>query len=271
MHGWRVRDAGSTQMTPTSFVFFDVGDTLVRVDPSWSAIYLRCCREFGLAVDEDALERAVGEASGGGFWDGSGPYQASEEASYRRIKAFDARVMAALGHPDLPDRFYRRMGQLFLAAEAWHVFPDVRPALDQLRAAGIRAAVISNWVWALPELLHDLDLADHFERVVVSSRVGYDKPHPAIFQRALELTGVPPDAAIHVGDNPATDVAGARAAGIRPILIRRRPLPHAAYPDVRLEDVPVVRDLSELSALLGIDRPTPAPLGRPEPARSGRA
>ena len=235
-------------------VFFDVGDTLVRIDPSWSAIYLRCCAEFGLAVDDDALKTAVDDASAAGFWDDSGPFEATEEASYRRIKAFDQKVMASLGHGDLPDRFYRRLGELFLATEAWLVFPEVRAVLDLLGRAGLRSAVISNWVWGLPELLHDLDLAHHFEHVVASSRVGYDKPHAGIFEHALELAGVPGSEAVHVGDNPATDVAGARAAGIRPILIRRRPQAAARVAGgVSLEGVPIIRDLRELPALLGLD------------------
>src|SRR5439155_12422283 len=106
----RGRPAGSTVTLlegPPKIVFFDVGDTLVRIDPSWSAIYLRCCREFGLAVDETALRKAVDDASAAGFWDSSGPFAATEEASYRRIKAFDERIMANLGPADLPDRFYR--------------------------------------------------------------------------------------------------------------------------------------------------------------------
>jgi putative hydrolase of the HAD superfamily len=235
-------------------VFFDVGDTLVRIDPSWSAIYLRCCREFGLDVDEATLKAAVDEASAAGFWDSSGPFEATEEASYRRIKAFDERIMANLGHPDLPDRFYRRLGELFLSVEAWHVFPEVAAVLNELAGAGLRMAVISNWMWGLPELLHDLDLADHFEHIVVSSRVGYDKPHSGIFEHALELVGVPGREAVHVGDNPATDIAGARSAGIRPILIRRRPPTHTHGPDgVSLEGVSIIADLRELPALLGLE------------------
>jgi putative hydrolase of the HAD superfamily len=238
-------------------VFFDVGDTLVRIDPSWSAIYLRCSREFGVDVDEAALKKAVDDASAAGFWDSSVPFEATEEASYQRIKAFDQKVMASLGHGDLPDRFYRRLGELFLASEAWHVFPEVRGVLDRLGKAGLRTAVISNWVWGLPELLHDLDLAHHFEYVVVSSRVGYDKPHTGIFEHALERAGVSGSEAVHVGDNPATDVAGARAAGIRPILIRRRPPTHTHGPDgVSLEGVAIIADLRELPALLGLETPT---------------
>jgi len=238
---------------PPKIVFFDVGDTLVRIDPSWSAIYLRACREFGLAVGETELEEAVSRATAAGFWDSSGPFEATVEASYQRIKAFDARVMTSLGHGDLPDRFYRRLGQLFLDVEAWHVFPEVRGILDLLGEAGVRCAVISNWVWGLPELLHDLDLAHHFEHVVVSSRIGYDKPHAGIFRHALDLAGVSGSEAVHVGDNPATDVAGARAAGIRPILVRRRPEGiEALRADPELRDVPVIRDLSELPPLLGL-------------------
>jgi REG-2-like HAD superfamily hydrolase len=245
--------SASPDGTP-KIVFFDVGDTLVRIDPSWSAIYLRCCREFGLDVDEAALKAAVDEASAAGFWDSSGPFEATKESSYRRIKAFDQKVMASLGHGDLPDRFYRRLGELFLATEAWHVFPEVRAVLDLLGSAGLRTAVISNWVWGLPELLHDLDLAHHFDHVVVSSRVGYDKPHAGIFEHALELAGVPGSEAVHVGDNPATDVAGARAAGIRPILVRRRPPTHTHGPaGVSLEGVPIISDLRELPALLGLE------------------
>lgn len=234
-------------------VFFDVGETLLRPDPSWSAIYQRACREFGLAIGEAELEEAFRGVAEAGFWNGSGPFEATIEASYERIKAFDARVMAALGQADLPDRFYRRLGELFRAAEAWHVFPEVRGVLDVLTDGGMRCAVISNWVWGLPELLHDLDLAHHFEHVVASSRVGYEKPHPGIFRHALELTGVAGDEAVHVGDNPATDVAGARAAGIHPVLVRRRrPADSAGPGDPLLDGVPVLRDLTGLPPLLGL-------------------
>ena len=50
---------------------------------------------------------------------------------------------------------------------------------------------------------------------------GARKPDPAIFAAALELAGAPPDEALHVGDTPEEDVDGARAAGIRPLLIDR--------------------------------------------------
>jgi putative hydrolase of the HAD superfamily len=234
-------------------VLFDVGETLVRVDPSWGAVYAQACREFGLPVDDGDVEQAADAESAAGFWDGSGPFEASREASFQRIKRFDERIMARLGYPDLPEPFYRRIAELFESVEAWHVFPDVAPTLDRIAAAGIRAVVVSNWMWGLPELLHDLDLARHFEHIVVSSRVGYDKPHPAIFRHALELAGIAPSDAIHVGDNPKTDVGGAREAGVAPVLIRRKgdgAMLRDRDPD--LADVPIIEDLGELVPLLGL-------------------
>jgi len=70
-------------------------------------------------------------------------------------------------------------------------------------------------------LLADLGLRDHFDTVVISGDVGVSKPDPGIFHIALEETGLLAEEALHVGDS-REDVEGARAAGVTPVLIRRR-------------------------------------------------
>lgn len=232
-------------------VFFDVGDTLLRVDPSWTGAYLAAARSWGLDVSERALANAFAQALGEGLWDSFGPFEPTPESSYQRIKQFDVRAMALLGYHDLPDRFYRHLGRFFEHRAAWHVFPDAHPALVALGRAGFRRAVISNWVWVLPELLHDLELAHHFEVIVTSARVGYVKPQRQIFERALELTGARPEDCLHVGDNPTADVAGASALGIRPVLIDRAGQFPRGLPD--RPDVPVIPDLLALLPLLGCE------------------
>ena len=237
---------------PPEIVFFDVGDTLVRAEPSWADVYLSVCAAHGLELDRSRLEAALVEATKG--WDQLGPFEASEEASYRRIKAFDGAVLASLGHPDLPDSFFRAIEGAFASLSAWHIFPDVFPVLDALEAAGVRRAVISNWLWDAPELLHGLRLASRFEALVISARVGYQKPHPAIFRHALEVTGTGAERALHVGDSYRGDVLGARSVGIAPVLIARshsdgaRPRngPPAEDP------VPVIADLYGLLELLDL-------------------
>jgi putative hydrolase of the HAD superfamily len=233
-------------------ITFDLGDTLIRADPSWTGIYHSVCEEFGLGIDHDDLDRALAEGARSQFWDEVGPFEASEEASFRRVMEFDRGIMAALGHGDVPEAFYRRLGQVFLRRQAWHLFPDVLPALEALRAHGLRTAVISNWVWGGVELLHDLEVAAHFDALVISARIGYQKPHATIFRHALELLGVPPERVIHVGDSHGADVVGARAVGMEAVLIERghvtpfRPRP-AGEPDVA-----VIRDLGGLLELLAI-------------------
>jgi len=223
----------------------------VRADPSWAEIYLGACRPFGLEVDREALTAALAETP----WDHAGPFEPTEEASYERVKAFDCAVLGRLGYRELPDQLFRSIEAAFAARESWHVFPDVLPALEALAGQGVRRAVISNWVWGAPELLHDLKLARHFEALVISSRVGYQKPQPEIFEHALGLTDVEPRRALHVGDSYAADAEGARAAGIQAVLIDRAiGDPSRARDERRDADVPVVADLYGLLDLIGIPR-----------------
>ncbi len=243
-------------------VFLDVGDTLMRAHPSWAGVYRGVLTEHGIDIGDEDLAAALKKATIETNVFGEAEFEASPAASYERIKNFDIRVLAELGHRGLPDDFYRDIEAAFTRRSAWHVFPDVVPAVETLRAAGIRLAVISNWTWTAPELLHDFDLARHFETLVISSRVGFQKPHAGIFRRALDEMHVPAAKAIHVGDSYTADVAGARRVGILPVLIDRRVGDPAS---VRAEhadpDLHVVGDLFELLDLLTLARPAQAPAG----------
>ena len=243
--------------------FFDLGDTLARAHPSWAAVYETVLRQFGLPVpDEEAFRTAWREAF---LQESEGPFEASEEASYRRLKEVDGRIFARLGFPELPDEFFRAVERAFSVRSAWYIFDDVVPALDALSAVGVRLGLISNWSWAAPDLLHDLELARHFESIVVSARVGYQKPSRQIFKHALELMRVAPRRAVHVGDSLHADVRGAHGVGMAAVLLARG-LPLGAGRAERTEraggvDVPVVRDLYELLDLLGVGRATLANAG----------
>jgi putative hydrolase of the HAD superfamily len=80
--------------------------------------------------------------------------------------------------------------------------------------------------------------------VVTSAELGAPKPDPAIFERALRMAGVRASEALHAGDSPEEDVAGARAAGVDAVLVSRDGTPP---PD----GVAAVRDLAELAHRLG--------------------
>ncbi len=97
----------------------------------------------------------------------------------------------------------------------FEVFADVKPALTRLRESGERLAVVSNWDASLHDVLARLGLAPLFDVIVTSAQAGARKPDPSIFA----AVGMP--LSLHVGDSVAEDVAGARAAGIEPVLVQR--------------------------------------------------
>ncbi len=239
-------------------VFLDLGDTLVRAHPSWSVVYRRVLADHGVDVEADRLRAALDQTFGNNGSHIEGPFEASKEASYQRLKRFDTQVLESMGVPVPSDTFFRSLEAAFAERTAWWVFEEVPETLQAMRDAGLRLAVISNWGWSGPELLHTLDLAGYFEAVIISDRVGYLKPSAGIFQHALRVLDVPSGSAIHVGDSVAADVLGARAAGIRPVLIQRTAqdadrtsdAPETAGPP----DVPRISDLADLLDLLDCGR-----------------
>lgn len=132
--------------------------------------------------------------------------------------------------------FTAHFRDVFLDVDAWRVYEDVIPALTALTHARWRHVIVSNHVPELPDLVAALGLATYFERIVCSAHVGYEKPHPAIFQTAIEDANA--DRIAMVGDNRRADVAGAAAVGIQGFLVRRTDHPDA------------LTDLHELTAAL---------------------
>jgi putative hydrolase of the HAD superfamily len=113
--------------------------------------------------------------------------------------------------------------------------------LRELRAAGRRVVVVSNWDFSLHDVLGRIGLAPLLDGIVTSAECGARKPAREIFERALRLAGAEAAEAIHVGDSLAEDVEGARAAGVMPVLLRRD---GASGP----RGVTTIRSLTELPA-----------------------
>jgi putative hydrolase of the HAD superfamily len=113
--------------------------------------------------------------------------------------------------------------------ENFFLYEDALPVLERLRRHGLRIGLVSNGQRDLREfaLHHALDV----DVVVGSKTHGYVKPHRSIFETALEALGVAPVEAAMVGDSPADDIAGARALGMRAVLLDRDGR-HPAGPDV---------------------------------------
>jgi putative hydrolase of the HAD superfamily len=230
---------------PLRAVFLDVGETLMRPNPSWEHVYADTFTDWGVAVEMAALQVALHAAyqSGGYGFDGS--VEPSPEQSHRRLVEMDRWAFDRLGLEPMPDGFFEDLAARFQDPATWQVFDDVRPAMEALKARGLILGVVSNWAWQLPELLDGLGLGSLLDFVAASARIGYDKPHPGIFRWALDRAGVPPEAVVHVGDHLDADVAGARGVGIDAVLVDRRGR-YNPPPD----DVSVVTSLEGLLPLI---------------------
>jgi HAD superfamily hydrolase (TIGR01509 family) len=113
-------------------------------------------------------------------------------------------------------------------------------------------AILSNWPLAatIDRYVEAAGWAPHLQAVIVSQRVGTIKPHPAIFAAAREALGAPDPAAIlHVGDDWAADVVGARRAGWRAAHVRGRPADSPLPGSERGNDTDADLELPEITDL----------------------
>lgn len=137
---------------------------------------------------------------------------------------WDDAAASALSTPDEAARAVDVYSRAFVAALP--PSPGAGALLARLDAAGYRLAILSNWPLAatIDRYVEAAGWAPHLHAVVVSQRVGTIKPHPAIFAAAREALGDPAPAAIlHVGDDWAADVVGAKRAGWRAAWLDARP------------------------------------------------
>jgi len=161
-------------------------------------------------------------------------------------------IFAEIGLPEqfegvLFDRYFDRLFDHFATAAGWSVYPDVVPALDRLRRHGIIVGLITNFDHRVSPLIDALDLTRFVDSITIPALAGAAKPETAIFEYALARHGLRASEAVQIGDSIRDDVEGARAAGLRGVLIDRK-----GRWATTTGDAPRIRTLEELLPLLGL-------------------
>ncbi len=142
-----------------------------------------------------------------------------------------------------------------LVAYDWNIVPNVTlfddtvPVLDSLRQQGYKIGLVTNSMmpmWMRDIELREYGILDYFDARITSGDTGYMKPHPAIYERVLDLLGVEAKTAVFVGDRPANDIAGANAVGLTSIWMNP---PHIIH---ELGDVIPDYEITTLQELLPI-------------------
>jgi 2-haloalkanoic acid dehalogenase type II len=217
----------------------DALGTLVRMEPPAPHLREQLRRIVGVEVSEELAAKAFGDEIAyylEHHLEGSDPESLSE---LRDRCAGVLRKSLGLEHVDLA-----QIREALLASLHFHAFDDALPALEQLRARGLKLVAASNWDSSLPDVLARAGIAPLLDGVVSSAMVGVTKPAPELFRAALEIAGAPPERALHVGDSLQNDIEGARALGMGAVLVAREGVGPGA------DAVPVISALTELPRLL---------------------
>lgn len=111
--------------------------------------------------------------------------------------------------------------EIFIDLEKWELFDDVMDTLEQLNEMGWKHIVVSNHVPELKQIIQHLGFEHLLIDIINSAEVGYEKPNPMIFKRALEKTNGSNNVWM-IGDNIEADVFGAERVGIKSILVRQK-------------------------------------------------
>jgi putative hydrolase of the HAD superfamily len=213
-------------------VIFDLGSTLIHrtglalEKEKCGALARLAAAEWGCRDPEGLAARLLEIRLDG--------WRRSEE-DLREVLATEsiARAFAGEGLPtDLET--IRRAEAVFFEPEVQmsRLYPGAIDTLETLRRMGLRLGMISNATshTLILDITAKHEIGQYFDPLVTSAGCGWAKPHPEIFARVLEAWGVPPRAAVMIGDTLRADIAGACAVGMRSILVDIEPNPaNAAF------------------------------------------
>jgi len=235
-------------------MLFDVGDTFVHfetskarkflfaaAEPAWNRL-----RELGYAPP--AFPRYVRGLK----------YTALRELLWALLRRREAKLMQVLharhrkwGIDLPPDSWMDVLTQCVpVVRQYFEADEEAVSVLSKIHATGIKMGIVSNTVFpafAIDDVLEHDGLLEWFPVRVYSSDVGYKKPHPRIFETALERLGVSAERSVYVGDRIDKDVRGASRVGMKTVLMTRHGDPPSGKPRPDYS----IRRLSELLPLVG--------------------
>jgi putative hydrolase of the HAD superfamily len=201
-------------------VFFDAVGTLIHPKPSAPAMYAAVGRRFGSRLDETALTARFRAA-----------FRRQEEADYaaglhtseeREIARWRAIVLEVLDDVPDPEACFQELYAHFARPDAWRCTAGTKEVLHALSARGHVLGLASNFDRRLHYLVEALPPLRSIRHLVISSEIGWRKPAANFYAEMCRQAGSPAQEILYVGDDFANDYEGARAAGLRAVLLAPR-------------------------------------------------
>ncbi|MBB4661105.1 HAD family hydrolase [Conexibacter arvalis] len=202
---------------PKAYLLDALG-TLLELEPPVEPLRRELRERFGLELTAAEAGAAIKAEIA---WYRAHHDEASDRVRLTTLRRDSALALRAALPPAGAELPVEPLTDALLASIRFRPYPEVPEVLERARARGIRLVVVSNWDVSLHDALEETGLAPLLDGVVTSAELGSAKPDGAIFARGLALAGVSAAEALHVGDDVAADVEGARAAGVDVRLVVR--------------------------------------------------
>ena len=198
-------------MSTVRAITFDAAGTLMRPWPSVGSVYAGAARGRGFAVED----REVNERFYCVFSEtqsDKSTFKGDERGFWRMIVS---RTFEGFCPKAIHDSLFEELWETFARGKCWRLAEGAVDTLQVLGTRGYRLAVLSNNDSRLRPVLRDLGVSDLFEKLFISSEIGFEKPSPEIFKEVELELGTAAKDMLHVGDSYSRDVQGALSAGWR--------------------------------------------------------
>ncbi|MCZ6864465.1 MAG: HAD-IA family hydrolase [Candidatus Dadabacteria bacterium] len=203
-------------------IFFDAADTLFYIERGLGNTYASVAKKYGGDPHPDHLRKAFSKA-----------FKSAPPLAFGGVSDDERKVLEKSYWKDIVENVYEEIGmfkefdahfdELFevFRSEAWAIFPETKDVLKTLKKNNYNLGIISNFDSRVYDVMKNLEIHEYFETFVISSEAGYAKPNPNIFHLALKEMKADPNECLHIGDHIHNDFHGARALGIKALLLDR--------------------------------------------------
>jgi putative hydrolase of the HAD superfamily len=223
-------------------IVFDASDTLITI-PASRAILRKYLADRGILKEEAHIGELFSESFRLFYYEK--PIRGFEACTPESDRIFWANlytyVLDKLGlrehwTEEVLHGVSHELYDVYTAPEHYELFEDVKESLAYLSDKGFRLGIVSNFAPTLTKILESKGILHYFEQVIVSTEVGLEKPDPAIFKLALELSGLKAEELLYIGDHELNDVWAPGQVGIDAVRIIR-------YDDHSGEGIRTLREL----------------------------
>ena len=218
-------------------IVLDAVGTLIKPVPSVADAYTDAAHRQGVELDREVVRARFSQHfQSDEVRGGRGLHSTDEATEVWRWRRIVAKVLPEVPNPQ---QVFDELWDHFGRPGSWRTFADVAPALQSIQEAGISVCIGSNFDGRLRQVVMGLpELSWAVDALVISSEIGFRKPHPLFFQAVCQRLQLPARQILCVGDDVENDVRGAVSAGLSAMLLDR----HGERP----HDLPHVPNLTAL-------------------------